>query len=182
MSITYVQGDATYPIGTGRKIIIHVCNDIGGWGSGFVLALSKRWSEPELKYRELTNNVKANGNLLTLGTVQFVEVGDGITVGNMIGQHMTHWIDGMPPVRYHAIGQALDSVARFALARGATIHAPRFGAGLAGGNWKLIENLIEKHICSKDIPVTIYDFPQVESFSDEIERRKGEAELFKDLM
>lgn len=182
MSINYVIGDATSPIGTGRKIIIHVCNDIGGWGSGFVLAVSKKWKEPEQKYRELSASAKANGQLLTLGTVQFVEVGDGITVANMIGQHMTHWIDGNPPIRYHAIAQALDAVARFALSRGATIHAPRFGAGLAGGNWKLIEHYIKKHICSRDIPVTIYDFPDAESLADEIERRKGEAEIFKELM
>lgn len=182
MNINYVVGDATNPIGTGRKLIIHVCNDIGGWGSGFVLAVSKKWKEPELKYREWSNNAKANGQLLTLGTVQFVEVGDGITIGNMVGQHMTHWVDGVPPVRYEAIAQALDSVARYALRSGATVHAPRFGAGLAGGDWNKIETLIEKYICSKDIPVTVYDFPDAESFAEEIERRKGESDLFKELI
>ena len=34
MSIIYTQGDATQPIGEGTKIIVHVCNDIGGWGRG----------------------------------------------------------------------------------------------------------------------------------------------------
>lgn len=182
MSIQYVIGDATIPVGDGKKLIIHVCNDIGGWGSGFVLAVSNRWKEPEAKYREMAEEFRKNGEFIPLGNVQFVEVGDDITVANMIGQHMTHWVDGKPPIRYHAIAQALDSVARFALSRGATIHAPRFGAGLAGGNWKLIEQYIEKHICSRDIPVTIYDFPDAESFAEEIERRKGETEIFKDLM
>ncbi|MEV6001124.1 Appr-1-p processing protein, partial [Streptomyces griseomycini] len=27
----------------GVKVIAHVCNDIGGWGKGFVLAVSRRW-------------------------------------------------------------------------------------------------------------------------------------------
>jgi hypothetical protein len=37
--ITYVRGDATAPSVKGVKLIAHVCNDIGGWRKGFVLAL-----------------------------------------------------------------------------------------------------------------------------------------------
>ena len=50
-SIAYRKGDATAPVASGAKIICHVCNDIGGWGKGFVLAISKRWPEPEAHYR-----------------------------------------------------------------------------------------------------------------------------------
>ncbi|MFJ9320094.1 macro domain-containing protein [Streptomyces globisporus] len=39
--ITDVRGDATAPQGKGVKLILHVCNDLGGWGKGFVLG---RWS------------------------------------------------------------------------------------------------------------------------------------------
>jgi O-acetyl-ADP-ribose deacetylase (regulator of RNase III) len=38
--IEYVQGDATRPQGPGNKIIVHICNDVGGWGKGFVLTLA----------------------------------------------------------------------------------------------------------------------------------------------
>jgi O-acetyl-ADP-ribose deacetylase (regulator of RNase III) len=169
MKINYVTGDATAPIGEGRKLIIHVCNDMGGWGSGFVLAVSRRWKEPEEQYRSLAEN-----NLLRLGNVQFVHVDDNITVGNMIGQHKTHWIDGVPPVRYEAIAQALDSVASYAIMGGYTVHAPRFGSALAGGSWEIIEELINKHLIMRYVPVTIYDFPEAESFQDEIDNRRGE--------
>lgn len=30
--IQYIKGDATSPKGTDNKIIVHVCNDVGGWG------------------------------------------------------------------------------------------------------------------------------------------------------
>jgi hypothetical protein len=30
-----------------KKLICHICNDLGGWGKGFVLALSRRWEGPE---------------------------------------------------------------------------------------------------------------------------------------
>lgn len=51
MPIQYTTGDATQPLADGAKIICHVCNDIGGWGAGFVVALSRKWSEPERAYR-----------------------------------------------------------------------------------------------------------------------------------
>jgi O-acetyl-ADP-ribose deacetylase (regulator of RNase III) len=34
--ITYLVGDATALETPGLKIIVHVCNDIGAWGKGFV--------------------------------------------------------------------------------------------------------------------------------------------------
>lgn len=45
--ISYLKGDATNLVIPGNKIIVHICNDIGAWGKGFVLAVSKRWSESE---------------------------------------------------------------------------------------------------------------------------------------
>ena len=55
--IKYVIGDATRPIGEGTKLIIHISNDLGGWGRGFVLALSRRWDAPEKVYRAEKNYV-----------------------------------------------------------------------------------------------------------------------------
>ncbi|MGB3404347.1 MAG: hypothetical protein WBA77_16810 [Microcoleaceae cyanobacterium] len=51
MEIQYIKGDATSPQVNGNKIICHICNDIGGWGKGFVLAISNKWSSPEADYR-----------------------------------------------------------------------------------------------------------------------------------
>lgn len=33
MPINCIIADATQPTGAGPKIIVHVCNDVGGWGS-----------------------------------------------------------------------------------------------------------------------------------------------------
>ncbi|GAL87250.1 hypothetical protein NEMVEDRAFT_v1g223552 [Sporocytophaga myxococcoides] len=49
-AIEYTKGDATRPVGSGNKIIVHVCN--GGWGKGFVMSISKRWKLPETEYRK----------------------------------------------------------------------------------------------------------------------------------
>ncbi len=147
--IKYVIGDATRPIGNGKKIICHCCNTESRWGLGFVLALSKRWEEPETMYRETP--VKD----LKLGNVQIVQVEDDILVANMIGQHgVAYSPQGQPPIRYNAIRTALIAVNKLAVEIGATIHAPRFGAGLAGGRWSEIEKIIKEVVT---VDVTIYD-------------------------
>ena len=60
MKINYLKGDATAPSVRGNKIIAHVCNDLGGWGKGFVLEISKRWEEPEIQYRAWHKNRSKN--------------------------------------------------------------------------------------------------------------------------
>jgi O-acetyl-ADP-ribose deacetylase (regulator of RNase III) len=47
LAIKYVKGDVLYPLGNGGKLIVHVCNNRGGWGKGFVGALSRRWRKTE---------------------------------------------------------------------------------------------------------------------------------------
>lgn len=44
--INYLKGDATNPEISGNKIIAHICNDVGGWGKGFVVAVSKGGKNP----------------------------------------------------------------------------------------------------------------------------------------
>lgn len=74
--IRYVDGDATRPQGKGKKIIAHGCNDIGGWGSGFVVAVSKRFELPEVAYREWhRHGLSLKGAEFKVGEIQLVHVG-----------------------------------------------------------------------------------------------------------
>ena len=155
MKIEIIKGDATQPMGSGNKIIVHVCNDIGGWGKGFVMALSKKWKEPELQYRAWYSS-ELN---FELGATQFVKVADDMWVANMIGQRgIGPDSNGNPPIRYDAITSALEKVAAFALEENASIHMPRIGCGLAGGKWEEIEKIINTVLISKNIEVIVYDF------------------------
>lgn len=157
MPIEYVVGDATNPYGDGPRIIVHVCNDVGAWGRGFVVALSRRWPEAERRYRSW---YARNESLpFALGQVQFVEVADQLWVANMIGQHDIRPRSKIPPVRYEAIREGLQSVAVFAQTVGATIHMPRIGAGLAGGTWAEISAIIEAELTANGVAVTVYDLP-----------------------
>jgi O-acetyl-ADP-ribose deacetylase (regulator of RNase III) len=149
MTITYLKGDVTYPIGDGNKIIPHCCNDSSKWGRGFVLALSKRWREPEEVYR----SVKLEN--LILGKVQFICVENDIIVANMVGQHDIKPNElGEPPVRYWAIRKCLQQVNRMAKLSNSTIHCPKFGSGLSAGKWEEIEKIIIETI---EVDVFVYD-------------------------
>lgn len=157
VGIQYVAGDATLPVGKGMKLIAHVCNDRGGWGKGFVLALSRRWPEPEAEYRRWYRERATND--FGLGAVQLVRVGRWQWVANMIGQHGTKSGSNGPPVRYEAIDTALGVVATRAAELKASVHLPRIGCGLAGGRWERVEPLIEARLVRSGIPVTVYDHP-----------------------
>jgi len=152
--INYVKGDATQPLGEGNKIIVHVCNDIGGWGKGFVVAISKRWPQPEREFRKWYQS-KEN---FSLGEVIFVQVEESIWVANMIGQRdKKPDKEGNPPVRYDAIAKALSKVATYAADIKASVHMPRIGCGLAGGTWDKMEPIIIRELAMKEIAVSVYD-------------------------
>lgn len=159
--ISYVSGDATQPLGLGYKFIAHCCNDVGAWGAGFVLALSRRWHQPEQGYIDWADSLK--GARLPLGEAQFVPVSRDICVVNIIGQRGCGGDNGQPPVRYDALQLGFRAIAgRVAVMRhGATVHMPRLGCGLAGGEWAKVEFLIDKELCEKGVAVTVYDFAEV---------------------
>lgn len=148
-NIQYLIGDATRPEGPGPKIIAHVCNDRGGWGRGFVLALSRRWPEPEQQYRDARP---------VLGRVQLVQVEFDLWVANMVAQ------DGFPcstnrgvALDYEALAECLDKVEHEAMLLRATVHMPRIGCGLAGGSWPEVEKIIIEKLSVRDVPVFVYD-------------------------
>lgn len=175
--IKYLKGDATNPVDNKEKVIIHICNDVGGWGRGFVLAISKRWKQPEAEYRnwfkytkvEQTNNVRferlenrdkySNEKEFKLGNVQFVKATEEIWIANMIAQtDIKANKEGLPPIRYHSLSKSLERVRQFAKRRNASVHMPRIGSGLAGGEWTEIEEIINYNLIAHEIETTVYDF------------------------
>jgi len=151
--ISYLKGDATDPVGDGNQIICHVCNDIGGWGKGFVMALSKRWQEPEAQYREWHKR----GEGFRLGAIQLVRVSPKLEVANMVAQRDIRSINGVPPIRYDALTMCLAELAAYAAKGSASVHMPRIGCGLAGGVWSEVEAMIQATLLAQAVPVYVYD-------------------------
>lgn len=178
--LKYINGDVTSPIGDGKKLIIHCCNDIGVMGAGVALALANKWPVVKslyklwhksdifdkndfctIMYDESDTPIESDFNSsFHLGAVQFIQVEDNIVVGNMIGQHhIRPDSNGRPPIRYKAISKCLEKVNTWCKENNATVHAPRFGSALAGGEWDIIKDIIGEELISKGVyPITIYDW------------------------
>jgi O-acetyl-ADP-ribose deacetylase (regulator of RNase III) len=153
-TITYYQGDATSPNGPGSYVIAHICNDVGGWGKGFVRALSRRWEEPEAAYRAW----KKSSKNFELGNVQLVTVSPTLHVANMIAQHGYATKANPVVVEYAALHTCLQKIAS-KVDHHTTIVMPRIGCGLAGGTWDLIEPIIRDTLCASGVAVEVYDLP-----------------------
>jgi len=177
MPIKFIMGDATNPLGSKTKIIVHICNDVGEWGKGFVMAISKKWKQPETEYRKWYKNKEgiqteivqferlkirdrySNEKQFQLGNVQFVKVTEDIWVANIIAQRdIVSDKDGLPPIRYSFVSECLERVREFAKKNKASIHMPRIGCGLAGGKWTEIEKTINDNLLAHGIETTVYDF------------------------
>jgi O-acetyl-ADP-ribose deacetylase (regulator of RNase III) len=152
--LTIVRGDAAAPHGDGNKLIVHCCNNVGAWGAGFVLSLSKKWPQVEARYKSMFKMRK----FMYLGYVQYIKVSDGITVANLIGQHSVGWHAHTPPIVYQAIEIGLYDIAQHASERGYSVHCPKFGSDLAGGNWNHIEDMLRHIVCRRNVHVTVYEW------------------------
>jgi O-acetyl-ADP-ribose deacetylase (regulator of RNase III) len=155
MAIRYIKGDATSPQAKGVKVIAHVCNDLGGWGKGFVLAVSKRWPGPEAAYRAWHKDRSKND--FGLGALQLVRVEPLIWVANMVAQRGMKRGSNGPPIRYDAVRSCLRTLAVEAGKLGASVHMPRIGCGLAGGKWEEVEPIILEELASRGVEATVYD-------------------------
>lgn len=164
--ISYLFQDALNPVGEGLKYIVHCCNDAGLWGSGFVVAISKKWTDPELQYRRWKDrgsytNVHDNNSQVPfeLGEIQPVLVDFDTYVVNLIGQHNVGRDEyGNPPIRYDAFERGLDSVFEMAKSRNGSLHMPyKIASDRAGGDWDTILKMISDRAEKHQVMVYIYD-------------------------
>jgi O-acetyl-ADP-ribose deacetylase (regulator of RNase III) len=145
----YLIGDATEPV-IKPAMIIHCCNDEGGWGRGFVLALRSKFPESEKAYRNWFATKDPR-----LGEVQFVQITPDICIANMIGQQGTRWQGKIPPIRYDALSVCIEKVYDKASKDKVSVHMPRIGCVLAGGSWDVIGPLIEKRMTVESYVYTL---------------------------
>lgn len=156
-TLKFVEADATLPMAGGHRILVHICNNIGAWGAGFVVALAQRWPKTKDEYRRWYYAQRD----FKLGNIQEVNLKSDFTVVNMIAQEGTGIDDeGNPPIRYEALKQCLDKVADLAKTNGSSVHMPRIGCGLAGSDWSQIEPIVISTLIDKGINVTVYDLPE----------------------
>lgn len=157
--ITYKKGDLFDNLSKDKKnVILHVCNDAGGWGSGFVVAINNNLGmTPQSQYRKWHQDKEYNMNRVgvpfKLGQIQVSKTDKpNVFVINMIGQSCPggHIFECnlketyLPPIRYQSLEECLYRVQQITYGKDINLVAPKFGAGLAGGDWNTIEGIINK--------------------------------------
>lgn len=157
MEIKYIKGDATEPIVIDDKysVICHCCNALGAWGKGFVVPLGKKYPIAREKYLEFIKNTPKENRL---GSVSFAKVSDNIIVANIIGQYYTYPKDGKIPLDYEALEKGFKFIINiFKMHKmPLTIHMPKIGCGLAGGDWNVVEKIIKNTFINENIEVYVY--------------------------
>ena len=115
------------------------------------MAVSEKWPEIEKDYRR-------RKKYLDLGDIHIYSVAPGQTVINMVAQRgILRDIKDPPPIRYDSLQKCLDSVRGVAKYFEASVHMPRIGCGLAGGEWDIVERLIQQTLIRDSVETFVYD-------------------------
>ena len=168
MKINYVVGNAIEPIGDSNKLVVHCCNALGFMGAGIAAAIRQKWPHVYKDYSKFCKKSEDYPSCL-LGEVQFVKAEDGIVIANIIGQNdCGPTIIGdvsIPPVDYRALEVGFAKIKKSIIegqrkspdAKVVTIHMPRIGCGLAGGEWGFIELILDSVFGNTNWEITVYD-------------------------
>ena len=149
----------------GKTVILHICNNVGGYGKGFAKELAEVYPKARVAYRKWYQS--KNG--FALGEVQFVKVEDGVYVVNMVAQEGFRTENNPIAVRYEALEECLRKIKNSAVLRNAEIILPKIGTGYGGGQWGKIKSILEKEL--EGASMTVYEMVSEE----EQERRRKEA-------
>lgn len=167
-AIEFLVGDATSPRGEGPRIIVQVVNDATPrWGAGFAREVRKKWPSVEAAFKGWV----AEEGGLRLGQVHFVDLATNLAIASMVAQH-GYGPSAKPRIRYQALEACFGAVRDMAASRGAAVHAPRVGAGQAGGSWPVIEELINDILIRQGIKVVVYDLPNMPRPSSDLTQER----------
>lgn len=129
-------------------IIAHGCNCQGVMGSGVALAVRNKYPVAYDKYRYECMGLTDDARSALLGRYNIVPVAPGLWVANMFTQDI-YGGDGQKYVSYDAIDACFASINT----RGHTLNIPKIGAGLGGGDWNVIESIINHRVDNQSVIV-----------------------------
>lgn len=159
--IEYRKGDL---MAVTSGIIAHGCNAQGVMGSGVAALVKAKYPKAFDQYvNDLGMGEQATAlPSVSLGYVSFWSPADisaklhpnDLLIANCITQNL-YGRDGSKFVSYDAIHTCFTTLERVAKATSMTINIPRIGAGLGGGDWNVIEAIINS-VC-KEAKVICWD-------------------------
>ena len=142
MKIEYRKGDLFQ---TSIHTIVHGCNAQGVMGSGIARIVKERYTEAYDRYRNDWQHC-LNGEL-PMGVISVVPSKDKLII-NAITQRY-YGRDGKRYVSYDAISDCMRKINQSLVPLFKVepiIAMPQIGAGLGGGDWNVIEAIIESEL------------------------------------
>lgn len=165
MSLKEVHGDV---VAVARKVakqascevlLPHVCNNAGVMGAGVARAIAVAWPGVDIEYAKICRDRDG----AVLGRVVTEHAEPHVWVMNMIAQD--GFFDGSgTPLRYGALVHCMEAVCNLAASHTdmgvkSAVVCPKFGAGLARGNWDIIRGLIVELWVERGLSVVIVNYP-----------------------
>lgn len=139
MKIEYVSGDL---FNTSINTIVHGCNAQGVMGSGVARIIRNRYPEAYNTYKSIYNSATDKGlDSLPLGAVYYSESNNKVILHAITQKYYGR--SGTRYTSYDAIAEAMSRINSMSMS---AIAMPRIGSGLGGGNWNVIEAIIESEL------------------------------------
>lgn len=148
-----IEGNLIHMALDGRfDLIVHGCNCFNTMGAGFAKSVAQWFPEA---YEADLKTVKGSQKKLGTYTRATVTVGtNSFVVVNAYTQYDYRGEIGVPRVDYLAIDEVFEKIGKnFSMMK---IAYPKIGAGLAGGDWGVISEIIDKRLVGCDHTLVEY--------------------------
>lgn len=124
-------------------IIAHQVNCMGAMNSGLAKQIRAKYPEVYTRYQEVHVNPLYTGAGLDqlMGWVDFVNVGNNLNIANCYGQY--RYGTNERQTHYPSLFKCVNTLCEYSKATNVSIHLPRIGCGLAGGDWAIVEQLLK---------------------------------------
>lgn len=136
-------------LGLTRGYLAHQVNCLGIMGGGIAKNIRELFPKVYDEYRVLCKAHLSNREKL-LGHCQIVNVSKDLYVVNLFGQFNIN--DANCDTDYVAVQQALESFKQKRKRMDISVYFPyKIGCGLAGGDWKIYSELLERYFPDENI-------------------------------
>ena len=154
MSYKEVKGDLISLAKKGEfDAIAHGCNCFCSMKSGIAPQIAEAFGCDKYPFEE----TKFKGNINKLGAIDYKEI-NNVTVINAYTQYFNRTLNPDKDainLDYQALSLCLRKINH--TFKGKKIGLPQIGAGLAGGNWYLIREIIQKELKDCNVTIVIYE-------------------------
>lgn len=158
-NIQYVVGDL---LKAPEPVIVHGCNAQGVMGSGVALAIRDAFPTVYRRYNNVIEKHKNTTDPVIPGDVIFAYV-KGKVFANCITQKF-YGRQKLQYVDYNAIRECMKRIDKLCCEeRYTAVAMPKIGAGLGGGNWQVISEIIQETMfCANPVVYVLNreDMPQ----------------------